>query len=444
MSAAHASEYTITVADADRDMTADELFAITNAASDVTRVVKNGEKALSLRVPMPDYKGSWTINNGDLRVYAATNGVGAAGDGTDEIYINRTDGGSLSLYGTVIEKQIRVRGAASAYSIYSRNNATNWITRSITGASLTFVLNAGTKLHTQGGIFCTGTVSMNAAGSDWYWEKTPSRVSTFRWNSATSHILVDGNEFDNLEPCHGGSCSLETANALSGKAPDLHFSWAVKGQSSTLYIDAGSHEFGNMSMASGTVSGAALNGRGAGTAATINQSTAFTNSVINIAGYLAFTKKGGAAYGVDRAMNASGDLEVAEGLLAFTENGSWKKTSKVTVSGTGVLSVAKSGTFEPAVALYLSGNPREEVILAEGVELFVSALYVDNVRQPSGTYGGAASSANYKATGRFGGSGIVFVMPEVPASENITWDAGGGADAAITNAANWAGRSLWA
>jgi len=114
------------------------------------------------------------------------------------------------------------------------------------------------------------------------------------------------------------------------------------------------------------------------------------------------------------------------------------------VSGTGVLSVAKSGTFEPAVALYLSGNPREEVILAEGVELFVSALYVDNVRQPSGTYGGAASSANYKATGRFGGSGIVFVMPEVPASENITWDAGGGADAAITNAANWAGRSLWA
>lgn len=171
MSAAHASEYTITVADADRDMTADELFAITNAASDVTRVVKNGAKALSLRVPMPDYKGSWTINNGDLRVYAATNGVGAAGDGTDEIYINRTDGGSLSLYGTVIEKPIRVTGATSAYCIYSRNNATNWITRSITGASLTFVLNAGTKLHTQGGIFCTGTVSMNAAGSDWYWEK---------------------------------------------------------------------------------------------------------------------------------------------------------------------------------------------------------------------------------------------------------------------------------
>lgn len=437
MSAAHASEYTITVNDADRDITAEELFAITNAESEVTRVVKAGAKALNLLVPMPDYRGSWTITNGELCVYAATNGVGAAGDGTDEIFINRTGGGQLSLWGTVIEKQIRVRG--TEYCINSRNNAENWITRSITGTSVNFVLNSGTKLHTQGGIFCTDTVSMNAAGSHWYWEGTPSRVNTFKWNSATSHILVDGNEFNNLVPCHGGSCSLETANALSGKAPNLQFSWAVAGGSSTLYIDAGSHAFGNMSMQSGTVSGAALNGRGAGTAATINQSTAFTNTVIDIAGYLAFTKKGGAAYGVDRAMNASGDLEVAEGLLAFTENGSWKNTSKVTVSGTGLLSVAKSDTFKSEVALYLSGDPREEVVLDEDVELVVSALYVNNVRQPYGTYGGASSSAKYKTTGRFGGSGIVFVMPEVPASVNITWDAGGAADAAITNAANWAG-----
>ena len=439
-----ATDYTITVSDADRDITAAELYDITNSESTVTRVIKKGAKKLNLREPMPDYKGSWRINEGQLHVYAATNGVGAAGDGTDEIYIYGQSH-PLVLHGTVIEKKITCYGTWDASTdgvwCYGENRVTKGF--SVSSGWLPVCLFSGSTLYTDGGVSVPGNYRavMTAAGeTHWYWRDVESSVNFLQANLVHIHIQCGGNTFNTIQPYNGGIIRVEHADAFSGKMPNVSYG-QNSGNSGTLDLNRGRHAFSNL-LANASITRNAILTGSAGTGASFTQTDPFTNTVVQFTGAFDFTKKGPALMAINRTIATSGALAVEEGCLELMPNCTWKNTSQVTVGGTGVLSLSRSDVFKTGVRLDLNGEARNELELAEDVSVTVAELYVNGVRQPSGIYGGPESGAEHSGTGRFVGKGVVCVAPAEtvePETVAVTWDAGGGADTSVATAANWVG-----
>ena len=439
-----AEDYTITVSDADRDITAAELDAITNAQSTVTRVIKAGAKKLNLRVPMPDYKGSWRVNAGQLHVYAATNGVGSAGDGTDEVYIYSTSH-PLVLHDAVIDKKVTVYGTWSANTDGLLCYGVNRITKAVSVSSgwLPVTLFNGATLYLDGGVTVPGANRMIFASSGnthMYLREKPSAINYISCNLAQIHIQCGGNSIGTIQPYNSGHVYIEHAEALSGRMPDVYYS-QNSGKSSTLSLNVGRHSFSNLTANAAITSGAILTGV-TGTGASFTQTTPFTNTIVQFTGAFDFTKKGPALMAINRTIDTSGALAVEEGRLELMSNCTWRNSSHVTVGGTGVLAVSRSGVFAEGIRLDLNGAARGELELAEDVTLVVGELYINGVRQSSGFYGGPESGAEHSDTGRFVGKGIVCVSsaePVAPETRAVTWDAGGGVDTSFATAANWAG-----
>ena len=112
---------------------------------------------------------------------------------------------------------------------------------------------------------------------------------------------------------------------------------------------------------------------------------------------------------MDRAVAATGTLEVAEGRFAFTPNGTWAGATNVTVSGSGELSLSRSDTFARKVTLALSDAGR--IALGEGVAQPVARMTMDGLQSAGGTWGSSASGAENVDDERFSGAGVLVVRP---------------------------------
>ncbi|MBR2839209.1 MAG: hypothetical protein IKE55_10525 [Kiritimatiellae bacterium] len=430
------------MSDANRDITAAEFYDITNAESTVTRVIKAGAKNLNLREPMPDYKGSWRINAGQLHVYAATNGVGSAGDGTDEVYIYGQSH-PLVLHDAVIDKKVTAYGTWSANTdglmCYGVNRTTKAV--SVSNGWLPLTMFANSTLYVDGGITVPGTGRMvfaSGGNTHLYLRGKPSSINYIACNLVPIHFQCGGNSVGTIQLNNNGHVYIEHVDALSGMMPNIYYNGS--GVSSTLSLSAGRHSFSNLTANAAVTSGAVLTGV-AGTGASFTQTTPFTNTIVQFNGAFDFIKKGPALMAINRAINTSGALAVEEGRLELLPNCTWKNSSQVTVGGSGVLAVSRSDVFGAAVRLDLNGEARGELELADDVSLVVGKLYFNGVRQPSGFYGGPESGAEHSNTGRFAGKGVVCVSPAEPVAPEtraVTWDAGGGADTSFAVAANWA------
>ncbi|MDD4172978.1 MAG: autotransporter-associated beta strand repeat-containing protein [Kiritimatiellae bacterium] len=113
--------------------------------------------------------------------------------------------------------------------------------------------------------------------------------------------------------------------------------------------------------------------------------------------------------------------------------------SGVSVVSNGTLAVASFGALGSGSELALAGGR-----LGLNASATVRRLFFGGVQQPRGTYGSAASGAQFKDDARFTGTEVLTVTDSAPvAFTSHVWDAGAGAsDTALAIAANWADDAL--
>ena len=119
----------------------------------------------------------------------------------------------------------------------------------------------------------------------------------------------------------------------------------------------------------------------------------------------------GFTFGItNRAISATGNVEVASGTLKFCGTASWLGATNVTVSG-GTLVVPHSQVFDRYSDLYLTAGALQ---LNEGVNQKIRYLYLDGSEKHArnGRYGalGNTSVPAANRTARITGPGILNVL----------------------------------
>lgn len=87
---------------------------------------------------------------------------------------------------------------------------------------------------------------------------------------------------------------------------------------------------------------------------------------------------------IDRAMTATGELTVNGGTLAFTENGSWRGAEKVTVAGSGRITIVRTKTLGSEAEFTLESDASLEI--AAGAVQRAAKLTLAGVEHVSGTF----------------------------------------------------------
>jgi len=121
----------------------------------------------------------------------------------------------------------------------------------------------------------------------------------------------------------------------------------------------------------------------------------------------------GFTFGItNRAISATGNVEVASGTLKFCGTASWLGATNVTVSG-GTLVVPHSQVFDRYADVHLAAGALQ---LDEGVAQKVRWLYLDGAERhaPCGRYGALDNTSIPAAnrTARITGPGVLNVLGE--------------------------------
>ena len=102
------------------------------------------------------------------------------------------------------------------------------------------------------------------------------------------------------------------------------------------------------------------------------------------AGNLSIDMSGAKKLTIDTPQTSTGGITVSGGTLEFTGNGSWRKSTALTVTGSGKVTVAKSRTFGRKSAVTLASA--DSLQLAAGVDQWVSKLTVGGIEYAVGDY----------------------------------------------------------
>ena len=92
----------------------------------------------------------------------------------------------------------------------------------------------------------------------------------------------------------------------------------------------------------------------------------------------------------NRAFSSTGDLVVTNGTVAIADDANWKGASRVIAGGSGSLTVERaagnlqSQAFGKHTEVHLSGDA--VIAIPDGSVQRVAYLFVDGVRQPTGSY----------------------------------------------------------
>lgn len=241
----------------------------------------------------------------------------------------------------------------------------------------------------------------------------PLSVAGIQSDASTAYWLyAAGNSFGSYGVALNNSASFNCAVDWALNDADMNFRI---GNSSKLYLNGHSQRIGSLlfTLTKGgweTFVGSRISNENAEPATLyFTQKTTTTNSVTSIAGLLNLSKSGPAEFAVDRAVAATGTLEVAEGRFAFTPKGTWAGATNVTVSGSGELSLSRSDTFARKVTLALFDAGR--IALGEGVAQPVARMTLNGLQSAGGTWGSSASGAENVDDERFSGAGVLVVRP---------------------------------
>lgn len=118
--------------------------------------------------------------------------------------------------------------------------------------------------------------------------------------------------------------------------------------------------------------------------------------------------KAESVFTVDRAVSSAGSVTVPGGTFAFTEKGRWLNGAAFTVTGTGVLKIARSKTISRKAVVTVADSGK--VDLASGVRQKCAELWIGGARCAAGTWGSAESGAP-NTSDSLTGKGVFAVGP---------------------------------
>ena len=337
-------------------------------------------------------------------VYSPTNAFGPAGD--NAVTVN----GKLFLHGAHIERPVTVTGQNNQYYWFGVYG-TNEMTKAFTHASDAYWrprLYANSRLVCSGGVtVCCDVILTGESGSCWVIKDKPwkhsnlsSSVSQLELDSgATMRFGASGCVVKILMMKSSGRLYCDIDNPFSGRATELQF----HGANSMIDLNGHVATFGNVTR----LSGGTVTSETPGTLVLSAQSGTITNKAVRFTGAAGFEMAGTGAVFFNSEMESTASLSVSRGRLGFTENGSWRNATNVTVSGTGRLVVAKAKTFSSDAAMAIADSGVVEI--PSGVVLRVASLTVDGAPVPKGSYGSSESPADKTYAGHFAGAGSLAV-----------------------------------
>ena len=201
---------------------------------------------------------------------------------------------------------------------------------------------------------------------------------------------------------NAGAISCEADFALNNDATSIGLNWTA-----SLRLNGHDQRIGSLYYGASVDPGSYVNSSAGPATLYFTQHSVATNSTTRFLGELSLSKSGASEYAVNRAIAATGTLDVAEGPFAFAPAGSWENVTNVVVRGTGRLSLASSAALGRKARVEMSGSGK--IVLADGVEQRVGALFVGGSQMSGGTWGSSASDADNKNDTLFEGRGVLKV-----------------------------------
>ena len=346
------------------------------------------------------------------------------------MYVDGFTGARLYLANMLTSKNVKLHNDAShRTALYSTANTTNTITGNVSCGSVCKIdVAAGSVLYLDGGYGTAANPTaeyVNWSGDGIYvFRDKPLYCGTIEAALRNLHLLCPGNKIGSIFAWADWNNGGDPYNPWDG-ALKFGADWALDMPGGYLFIrrtmDLNGTEqrigaFRTMGTvrslnAPGTLHIACSSGKAIsnshGNLNTVPPSTGDFVGLVN----LIVEANDGFTFGItNRAISATGNVEVASGTLKFCGTASWLGATNVTVSG-GTLVVPHSNVLGRYTDVHLSGGSLQ---LDAGVEQKVGWLYLDGAARhaPNGRYGALDNTSVPAAnrTARITGPGILNVL----------------------------------
>lgn len=402
-----------------RAFTDAELFAITNAESTVSRILKTGSGDLNLTEPLA-YRGGWEISSGDVHVFCSSNafGSGTAEGAKVEVHAYQNNADVYLDVSTVLDIPFLIHANdTDSLGIIAKGATSNVFAQAVSFDSRSFspCLQSQAVIVFEGGVIRSGggggfsPIQTSGAGSTGrvVIRTTPGSFGNL-WLDGDAPIVefaVNGTKIvtGSTATFRGGAqVVFNSSRPLSNQDVHLAFSADWTGQ-----LDLNGATFMSQALKpSGMVQTTGkITSSTPGGVLDFYQNSDFTNCQVDVAGYASLIKQGNNLFAVDRPFSSTGSLTVKKGRMAFLQNATWSGCSDVTVSG-GTLELDNSNVFNRKASIKVTDG---KLLLGEGVVQVCSEFFVNGVRQSDGFYGAAGSGGTVLDCFESGGKGRLVV-----------------------------------
>ena len=371
---------------------------ISDAAAS-TAVFKGGTGTLDL-CATNSFTGDFTISNGAVRVYSATNAFGAAG-GT--VTLMQNSGASFAVKAdTVIDKDFHFQNAKD------KSGWTGMAAGTTCEFSRSFRCNTNWRPYFAGMVIFSGGATISTyfipGSGKMVFRNVPCSFGTgFNLQGGQIDFEVGGNAVSDFTVNGGGAVNLYAENVFGASTP-VHLGNNNNNTCSMVIHNGTDQRMGTLTLerASATLSARAP------MTLTVNQAASKTWAG-NISGGVTLVKKGAATVTINHTMSSTGDIVVEAGLLDFGESGRWQGAKSVAASN-ATISVASPLTFAEDVVLYTSGTGA--VSIAENVTVKAAEWFHEGVRQHYAVYTAANSGGHVTGGGTLvvGRNGTVVIF----------------------------------
>ena len=340
------------------------------------------------------------ISNKAVNVYGKAFGSGANGTLTLTDYPE----GSTHVYfrGATVDQAIELGPQASENVRWGSRDFFSCV------ANTTNVFNGPIHIRDNYVRFqCPGGACCLFAGgmtNDSYWYPVPLGAGTYVitntpvkvgcwWSDTTGHtvIAVPGNEMS----IHLGNTSasgvtssirLDVDNAAK-RCKELYLSSEAR-------FDLNGHDFVADALTTGNANSTPeVTSLTPATLSVTNFTGNPTSHPVRFTGAASFVKGGNTTFTLTGVSTSTGSVEVIGGALAFGENASWRGASRVNVAKWTRMELSNPKTFGRKTDLYLNSGTADNVgfkLMKQG-RFVVHDLYIDGVKQATGTWGAEGS-----------------------------------------------------
>ena len=296
-----------------------------------------------------DFIGSFTQTGGVLNVYAPSNAFGKAGaSGFDTLLINEraADYVACRFYGTVVDRPMNVWGNSDKFGAFCFWEGTN-----VFNGKLSFAYTTRPRFRNKAVAICTGGLysgnyltpaSIDGYACAWIIRNKPMecREGLELSNYITIRLETTGNTVgQGVSPLTfgGPQVFLDFGIDYAFDQSNLEVSFNAKADRCKILLNGHSQRIGTLTAYAGSTG--VIDSPTPATLHVAGQRSDQALTGVEFTGFASLSKAGASTLTIDRKMSSQGTVEVTEGTLAFTANGSWRKCAELSISGTGVVSV---------------------------------------------------------------------------------------------------------